>query len=169
MNFPLSLNFNPLLHLPIIKHFHFSNSSNTTTNSSLSTFNPSLLAPTRYTDRDYSNEDGEHVQHMPKFFAKSGFADADPKKIKKEGGGKGNWGHPGEEVVDTAYNPTNPRRRSNSSGHSKSAKDFKTKFEVVEHEPVFEDMPPEEEDEEHVKLEHQSTTSSTETVDGSHD
>ena len=28
---------------------------------------------------------------VPKFFAKSGFADADPKKTKKNGGGRGNW------------------------------------------------------------------------------
>ena len=31
------------------------------------------------------------VDHLPRFFAKSGFADADPKKIKKDGGGRGNW------------------------------------------------------------------------------
>jgi len=30
-------------------------------------------------------------EHVPKFFAKNGFADADPKKTKKNGGGKGNW------------------------------------------------------------------------------
>ena len=34
---------------------------------------------------------------------------------------------------------TNPRRRSNSSTHAVGAKDFKTKFETVEHEPVFEE------------------------------
>lgn len=28
---------------------------------------------------------------VPKFFGKSGFADADPKKTKKNGGGRGNW------------------------------------------------------------------------------
>lgn len=31
------------------------------------------------------------VEHQPRFFAKSGYADVDPKKIKKDGGGKGNW------------------------------------------------------------------------------
>jgi hypothetical protein len=30
-------------------------------------------------------------QFMPKYFAKSGFVDTDPKKTKKDGGGKGNW------------------------------------------------------------------------------
>jgi hypothetical protein len=34
---------------------------------------------------------------------------------------------------------TNPRRRSNSSTHVAGAKDFKTKFETVEPEPVFEE------------------------------
>lgn len=33
----------------------------------------------------------------------------------------------------------NPRRRSNSSSHSASMKAFKTKFETVEPEPVFEE------------------------------
>jgi len=114
----------------------------------------------KYTDRDYSNPDIEPAEHLPKYFAKSGYADTDPKKVKKEGGGKGNWGHPGEEVVDTGYTLTNARRRSNSSGHGRAAKDFKTKFEEVEPEPVFEDMPYED-DEFHLELEHQSTTSST--------
>jgi hypothetical protein len=31
------------------------------------------------------------VENLPRFFAKSGYADVDPKKIKKDGGGKGNW------------------------------------------------------------------------------
>jgi len=44
----------------------------------------------KYTDRDYSN-DGEKPEHVPKYFAKAGFVDVDPKKVKKEGGGKGNW------------------------------------------------------------------------------
>jgi len=56
----------------------------------------------------------------------------------------------------------NPRRRSNSSSLAKGAKNFKTKFEEVEPEPVFEaaEMGPEE-----PVLEHQSTTSS----DNSHE
>ena len=54
-----------------------------------------------------------------------------------------------------------PRRRSNSSSLSKTAQDFKTKFEELEQEPVFEETtmgPESEEGESH--LEHQSTTSS---------
>lgn len=30
-------------------------------------------------------------EHIPRYFAKSGPIDADPKKTKKDGGGKGNW------------------------------------------------------------------------------
>lgn len=29
--------------------------------------------------------------HVPKYFAKHGYVDADPKKVKKNGHGKGNW------------------------------------------------------------------------------
>ena len=31
------------------------------------------------------------VDYLPRFFGKSGFADTDPKKIKKDGGGRHNW------------------------------------------------------------------------------
>lgn len=30
-------------------------------------------------------------QHLPRYFAKSGHVDSDPKKIKKNGAGKGGW------------------------------------------------------------------------------
>lgn len=30
-------------------------------------------------------------EHLPRYFAKSGYADADPKKTKKAGAGRGNW------------------------------------------------------------------------------
>ncbi|CAJ2503041.1 Uu.00g104350.m01.CDS01 [Anthostomella pinea] len=91
--------------------------------------------------------DGEVVvppQHnsLPKFFAKNGFAGADPTKIKKNGGGKGNWGEPGEEIVDMPdfnYNFTHSRRRSNSSGGFSSHLDMRSKFEVNDVEPVFEE------------------------------
>lgn len=29
--------------------------------------------------------------HLPRYFAKAGPTDADPRKTKKDGGGKGNW------------------------------------------------------------------------------
>jgi hypothetical protein len=56
---------------------------------------------------------------------------------------------------------TNARRRSNSSSAARGVQAFKSKFEVVESEPVFEDMPPEE-NEQHVLLEQQSTISNSE-------
>lgn len=46
-------------------------------------------------------------------------------------------GREGDEIDDLGYNLTNPRRRSNSSTNQN--KDFKTKFETVEPEPVFEE------------------------------
>ncbi|OAA62545.1 stf2-like protein [Niveomyces insectorum RCEF 264] len=78
-------------------------------------------------------------EFLPKFFAKNGFADTDPKKTKKNGNGKGNWGGVGEEVVDQQFNFTNARRRSNSSSMTADIKNFKTKFDVNEQEPVFEE------------------------------
>lgn len=96
------------------------------------------------------------LQHLPRYFAKSGHTDADPKKTKKNGAGKGGWyvrwhlisyctsdytcrGVDGEEVQDEGFNLANARRRSNSSSYTAGLKDFKTKFEHVEQEPVFEE------------------------------
>jgi hypothetical protein len=45
----------------------------------------------------------------------------------------------GEEVQDEGFNLANARRRSNSSSYTAGLKDFKTKFETVETEPVFEE------------------------------
>jgi hypothetical protein len=45
----------------------------------------------------------------------------------------------GEEVQDEGFNLNNARRRSNSSSYSAGLKDFKTKFETIETEPVFEE------------------------------
>ncbi|KNG81050.1 hypothetical protein ANOM_010079, partial [Aspergillus nomiae NRRL 13137] len=45
-------------------------------------------------DRDYSIlHDGIAVsqEHLPRYLAKSGPVDADPRKTKKDGGGKRNW------------------------------------------------------------------------------
>ncbi|KAF7508758.1 hypothetical protein GJ744_009005 [Endocarpon pusillum] len=75
--------------------------------------------------------------HLPRYFAKSGHPDADPTAIKKQGGGKGNWGKPGAEMDDYGYKFANSRRRSNSS--TQALGDFKTKFEAVDQDPVFEE------------------------------
>jgi len=96
----------------------------------------------KFNDKDHAGlADGTAAptEYLPRFFAKHGHVDADPKKTKKNGGGKGNWGGAGEEVVDETFNFTNARRRSNSSSISTEHKTFKTKFEVNEPEPVFEE------------------------------
>jgi len=99
--------------------------------------------------------------NVPKFFAKNGFEGVDPKKTKKNGGGKGNWGGAGEEVVDQKFNFTNARRRSNSSGYSNNLNDFKNKFEFNEPEPVFEESIHGPEPEEDDTLTKTDTTSSS--------
>ena len=58
-------------------------------------------------------------------------------------------GRPGEERDDYNFNFTNARRRSNSSSHGHALSDFKTKFETIEQDPVFEEEmhgPPAEEE-----------------------
>ncbi|KAI2470875.1 hypothetical protein F4781DRAFT_152920 [Annulohypoxylon bovei var. microspora] len=96
----------------------------------------------KFNDKDHAGlAEGTVLPHenVPKFFAKNGFDGVDPKKTKKNGGGKGNWGSAGQEVVDENFNFSNARRRSNSSGFSTHLNDFKTKFEFNEPEPVFEE------------------------------
>jgi len=98
--------------------------------------------------RSYKDNDRNHVgladgsasaeDHLPRYFAKHGPTGIDPKKVKKEGAGKANWGRDGDEMQDYDYNLANHRRRSNSSTHHSLA-DFKTKFEAVDADPVFEE------------------------------
>ena len=150
---------------------------------------PAVTRSHKMNDRDHkglANGSAAPEEHLPRYFAKSGHVDADPKKVKKEGGGRGNWyaapsfpchsftdlypnlepwlahptitahppivhpsrlsltrnalvrGHPGEEAHDYGYTFAQNRRRSNSSTQPGLA-DFKTKFETVETEPVFEE------------------------------
>jgi len=123
----------------------------------------------KFNDKDHAGlAEGTAVpqEHLPHFFAKHGFADVDPKKTKKNGGGKGNWGGAGEEVVDHQFNFTNARRRSNSSGYSNNLENFKTKFEFNEPEPVFEEtIHGPVEDEEDQELTKTDTSSSGGSVD----
>jgi hypothetical protein len=67
-------------------------------------------------------------------------------------------------MEDLPINMNNARRRSNSLSQTHGAQAFKTKFELVEAEPVFEDMPQEEanDEEQHIRLEQQSSSSSSE-------
>ncbi|KAL4801277.1 hypothetical protein BDV18DRAFT_86187 [Aspergillus unguis] len=76
-------------------------------------------------------------ENLPRYFAKSGPIDADPRKTKKDGGGKGNWGRSGEEAQDYEYSFMNTRRHSNSSVQGMAG--FKSKYETIEPEPVFEE------------------------------
>ncbi|CAF9926963.1 MAG: hypothetical protein GOMPHAMPRED_004278 [Gomphillus americanus] len=97
--------------------------------------------------RSYKANDRDHVSlasgtalpqdRLPRYFAKNGPLDADPKGVKKEGNGRGGWGSAGTEAQDYGYNFNQARRRSNSSANTDLA-DFKTKFEVDD-EPVFEE------------------------------
>ncbi|KAJ0386516.1 hypothetical protein COL922a_004158 [Colletotrichum nupharicola] len=104
---------------------------------------PKLLTRSRkYNDRDHAAlADGtaSPQEHLPRYFAKHGHEGVDPKKVKKNGGGRSNWGNAGEEVVDEDFRFTNARRRTNSSGYADNLSAFKTKFDVNEPEPVFEE------------------------------
>ncbi|THX29074.1 hypothetical protein D6D10_09023 [Aureobasidium pullulans] len=95
-------------------------------------------------DRDHvglANGTASPEEHLPRYFAKSGFsANDNPNRIKKSGNGKGNWfdrGRQGEELedMDDMYRPSKPRRRSNASAQLLDA--MTSKFEVVEAEPMF--------------------------------
>ncbi|KAG6021785.1 hypothetical protein E4U41_002399 [Claviceps citrina] len=103
-------------------------------------------------------------EHVPRYFAKSGFADTDPKKIKKDGNGRGNWGTMADDVMDHDFKFVNSRRRSNSSTASHHINDFKTKFEVIDAEPVFEESihGPIEDDDELTKIDSSESGRSTE-------
>ncbi|RSM02712.1 hypothetical protein CEP52_007790 [Fusarium oligoseptatum] len=92
------------------------------------------------------------TEHLPRFFAKNGYADVDPKKVKKDGSGRGNWGTVNDDIADEDFTFTNARRRSNSSSFSHHVSDLKTKFEVNEPEPVFEESVHGPEDEDHEDL-----------------
>ncbi|KAK1971692.1 hypothetical protein LY78DRAFT_676672 [Colletotrichum sublineola] len=96
----------------------------------------------KFNDRDHAAlADGTASthEHLPRYFAKHGPVGADPKKVKKNGGGRSNWGNAGEEVVDEDFRFTYTRRRTNSSGYADNIGAFKTKFDVNEPEPVFEE------------------------------
>jgi len=48
----------------------------------------------KFNDKDHAGlADGTVApqEYLPRFFAKHGHVDVDPKKTKKNGGGKGNW------------------------------------------------------------------------------
>lgn len=63
----------------------------------------------------------------------------DPDRLHESEAEQLSRGRPGEEQDDYGYTFTNARRRSNSSTHGHAINDFKTKFETVEPEVVFEE------------------------------
>ncbi|RMZ82779.1 hypothetical protein DV738_g1498, partial [Chaetothyriales sp. CBS 135597] len=99
-----------------------------------------LTRSNKANDRNHAGiADGSALpeERLPRYFAKSGNVDADPTSVKKAGAGRGNWGKQGDEAQDYGYNFANARRRSNSS--TQVLGDFKTKFEMNEADPVFEE------------------------------
>ncbi|THY22990.1 hypothetical protein D6D01_06120 [Aureobasidium pullulans] len=102
---------------------------------------PIVTRSHKVNDRDHvglANGTASPEEHLPRYFAKSGFsANDNPNRIKKSGNGKGNWGRQGEELedMDDMYRPSKPRRRSNASAQLLDA--MTSKFEVVEAEPMF--------------------------------
>lgn len=66
-----------------------------------------------------SSSSGSETDNIPRYFGKHGFPDQDPKKVKKNGSGKFNWGNPFDDIDDidatAEFNFVHSRRRSNSS------------------------------------------------------
>jgi hypothetical protein len=94
------------------------------------------------TDRDHAglaNGTAVPEANLPKYFGKAGYAGESPSKTKKQGGGKSNWGSPGlSELEDYSYNPTKPRRRTNSFSAAAGHNLYKSKFEAVDPQAVIE-------------------------------
>ena len=79
-------------------------------------------------------------------------------------------GHPGEEAQDYGYKFAVTRRRSNSSTYGNAIGDFKTKFEQVEADPVFEEefhgaFPEDNEDDLTLTKEDSAASTSTGSID----
>ena len=82
---------------PLSPHRSCGSSSSTYIYLSLPQLTRPLIPVTRtekHNDRNHSGlADGTATSedHLPRYFAKSGHVGEDPKKVKKEGAGKGNW------------------------------------------------------------------------------
>ena len=133
--------------------------------------------------RTHKSNDRDHVglangtaapeEHLPRYFAKSGYAGDNPGSTKKQGGGKGNWGREGEsELEDYDYNMAKPRRRTNSSTVAAGHSGLKTKFEaidpeVIEYEEELHGPRPNDVTGDQQDLEKMSTSSSADTLGSS--
>lgn len=84
-SFPLTLS-----HLPT--QIDSRTSSKPTILATLILTNSTVTRSHKLNDRDHPT-DGMMAprENLPRYFAKSGPTDADPRKTKKDGGGKGNW------------------------------------------------------------------------------
>jgi len=123
----------------------------------------------RVGDRDHvglANGTAAPEEHLPRFFGKANYTDTAPTISKKQGGGKGNWGTPGmSELEDMTYNPTKPRRRTNSFSAAAGHSPLKTKFEAIDpQEAVFYDEELHGPTAEDLRLEKMMTASSTGTM-----
>jgi len=123
----------------------------------------------RVGDRDHvglANGTAAPEEHLPRFFGKANYTDTAPSVSKKQGGGKGNWGTLGmSELEDMAYNPTKPRRRTNSFSAAAGHSPLKTKFEAIDpQEAVFYDEELHGPTAEDLRLEKMMTASSTGTM-----
>ncbi|KAF3905809.1 hypothetical protein AA313_de0205617 [Arthrobotrys entomopaga] len=100
-----------------------------------------MTRTTKANDIPHNNPEAAAIMtenQLPKFFAKSGFVDTAPQKVKKEGGGRGNWGHPGDELEDLdEFNMNRARRYSNSS--PTHTFQLKSKFETPEDDPLYDE------------------------------
>lgn len=79
------------------------------------------------TQRAVGGEEG-----LPRYFGKTGFVNADPTKVKKDGHGRGNWGREGDELEDLEgeFNFHHQRRRSNSMSGNHPDMNSQTKFDA---------------------------------------
>lgn len=69
----------------------------------------------------------------PKWFTHNGYYGSDPTKVKKLGAGKGNWGKPGDELVDDDIEVSmfNKSKRRNSN-HQEHESAIKERMKVIE-------------------------------------
>lgn len=68
----------------------------------------------------------------PKWFTHNGVYGSDPTKVKKQGAGKGNWGRPGDEMLDDeAILMFNQSKRRNSN-HQEHEMDIKQRTKLIE-------------------------------------
>lgn len=68
-----------------------------------------------------------------KWFTHNGNYGTDPSKIKKNGAGKGNWGRPGDELLDSEleFNMFGKSQRRNSN-HQGNEREIRERSQIIE-------------------------------------